>query len=478
MSTNVQTVTASGVNPPAHEDSTPYVVRAGDTLSAIAEAHGVTLEALEDANPGILHPDLIRPGQRLEIPSARGEAQSRPSSYTVRAGDTLSGIGGRLGADWRLLAQLNHVEDPRHLQIGATLRVPAPTMHATGRPTTSTPAGGVAGHAGASAALVKPGTVSSRGIPDTSNLTQAQKVQLYSAYIDTYGDARAKADLAAGRQVILGLRHDTNTHANGGGGAYDDRIVVVSRSGVREFVGNTEPSARYEGRFGSPAPDGRLALGRIAEGSDRFTRDYSPHLGDVLRPTGSVKIDRDTSHDGAFDGPNTRSISTDELFLFHAGGSTITGSAGCQTLRPADFSRFWSDLNQGQKQFSYVLVEADRHGVKSAPTAQPSASRQPRGFGADRRWNERRDRPLAHRRCTGQSTGQMDRPSPAGGPSGAAALRRSSLGDSGSRRVGIGLGTQCAQQQLLRRQRLRIDPDDHRVCERTARDGAGLFPGV
>jgi spore coat assembly protein SafA len=45
-----------------------YVVRPGDTLSGIAERFGVSLGALEAANPQITNPDLINPGQVIKIP--------------------------------------------------------------------------------------------------------------------------------------------------------------------------------------------------------------------------------------------------------------------------------------------------------------------------------------------------------------------------------------------------------------------------
>jgi nucleoid-associated protein YgaU len=49
-------------------------------------------------------------------------------SYTVRRGDTLSGIAGALYKDptqWRAIAQANGIVDPRELQPGVRLTVPA-----------------------------------------------------------------------------------------------------------------------------------------------------------------------------------------------------------------------------------------------------------------------------------------------------------------------------------------------------------------
>ncbi|MFG2226940.1 GH25 family lysozyme [Streptomyces sp. NPDC048644] len=51
---------------PAPKPSTTYTVRAGDTLSGIAARYGTTVDKLAAAN-GIENPNLIRVGQSLEI---------------------------------------------------------------------------------------------------------------------------------------------------------------------------------------------------------------------------------------------------------------------------------------------------------------------------------------------------------------------------------------------------------------------------
>jgi len=51
-------------------------VKAGDTLTAIAEEKGVPVQDVIDANPQIKNPDLIRPGEKVTVPgmlSAAGE---------------------------------------------------------------------------------------------------------------------------------------------------------------------------------------------------------------------------------------------------------------------------------------------------------------------------------------------------------------------------------------------------------------------
>jgi len=51
--------------------TTEYTVKSGDSLSRIGKAHGVSWEAIFEANKDIVkNPDLIQPGWKLKIPTA------------------------------------------------------------------------------------------------------------------------------------------------------------------------------------------------------------------------------------------------------------------------------------------------------------------------------------------------------------------------------------------------------------------------
>ncbi|WP_066722190.1 phage tail tip lysozyme [Sphingomonas pituitosa] len=94
-----------------------YTVRHGDTLSGIAAKNGISLAALRAANPQIRNPNLIFPGQTIALP------QSGAASYTVQAGDTLSGIAARFELDWHDLALDNGLANPGMILPGQTLRL-------------------------------------------------------------------------------------------------------------------------------------------------------------------------------------------------------------------------------------------------------------------------------------------------------------------------------------------------------------------
>lgn len=96
-----------------------YAVESGDTLSGIATQLGTTYQTLADMN-GIANPNLIYPGQTLKVP---GSVTSTHRTYTVQAGDTLSGIAAKYGTTWQRLQQINGIADANKIYAGQTLRI-------------------------------------------------------------------------------------------------------------------------------------------------------------------------------------------------------------------------------------------------------------------------------------------------------------------------------------------------------------------
>jgi spore coat assembly protein SafA len=80
--TGVTAVQGSQVSATGGNDANNYTVKSGDTLWAIARAHGVSLAALERANPQIANPNVIFPNQQIHIPAGGG------------SGGGVSGVGG------------------------------------------------------------------------------------------------------------------------------------------------------------------------------------------------------------------------------------------------------------------------------------------------------------------------------------------------------------------------------------------------
>jgi LysM repeat protein len=100
-----------------------YTVRSGDTLSGIAERFGVGLRELAAANHLRVNGVLFA-GSRLAVPSGHSGESRFFGRYRVVAGDTLSGIAARYGVGLRRLARANHLRANGILFAGITLRVP------------------------------------------------------------------------------------------------------------------------------------------------------------------------------------------------------------------------------------------------------------------------------------------------------------------------------------------------------------------
>jgi LysM repeat protein len=103
-----------------------YIVRDGDTLGHIAQRHGITTAELRQANK--LSGDLIRVGQKLEIPGDRSVATTAPVAasgiYIVQQGDTLGSIALTNGIRVNDLKRANNLSGDL-IRVGQKLAIPA-----------------------------------------------------------------------------------------------------------------------------------------------------------------------------------------------------------------------------------------------------------------------------------------------------------------------------------------------------------------
>jgi LysM repeat protein len=146
--------------PPAPPAVTTYTVVKGDILETIAKKNGVTLKALEAANPGVI-PTKLQIGQKLVIPAGGSAAAPNMDStgavaageiYVVKSGDTLTHIAHLHGTTVRAVMAENNLATTR-IKVGQKLKIPAkaepvapetpapqpaPPMPAPGTPSTTT----------------------------------------------------------------------------------------------------------------------------------------------------------------------------------------------------------------------------------------------------------------------------------------------------------------------------------------------------
>ena len=105
--------------------SITYTVQRGNTLSQIARAYGVTVSHIVEMNK-IQNPNLIYPGEKLRITESNNTTLNpvlQNNYYTVQRGDTLSGIARRYGVTVQYLAKLNGIRNPNLIYPGQFIKL-------------------------------------------------------------------------------------------------------------------------------------------------------------------------------------------------------------------------------------------------------------------------------------------------------------------------------------------------------------------
>jgi len=141
------------------ENASEYIVRPGDTLFAISNRFGVTVQAVVTLNQ-ISNPRLIHSGERLLIPSntavqpplfvsepvitqptptaqspvpPAADAEEEPQAadgaiYFVREGDSLFSIANRFQSTIQAIATANRIQNPNLLYTGQRLLIPGDNL--------------------------------------------------------------------------------------------------------------------------------------------------------------------------------------------------------------------------------------------------------------------------------------------------------------------------------------------------------------
>jgi LysM repeat protein len=142
------------VPPAAQGESKEYVIVKGDTLAAIAHKSGLSLKALEEANPNV-NPKKLQIGQKVQIPAAAvalsttskegasgAAAEAAPadgSIYVVKSGDMLFKIAKTHGTTVKKIMAMNDLKSTS-IRTGQKLKLPAAKATATEPAATTTTA--------------------------------------------------------------------------------------------------------------------------------------------------------------------------------------------------------------------------------------------------------------------------------------------------------------------------------------------------
>ena len=118
-----QVLKVKGTAKKATPKTSTYTVKAGDTLSGIAQKYGTTTKALQSLN-GITKPNLIYAGQKLIVSGkVKANKKSTAKYHTVKSGDTVSGLAVKYGSTQKQIVKWNNLRNPNEIYINQKLRV-------------------------------------------------------------------------------------------------------------------------------------------------------------------------------------------------------------------------------------------------------------------------------------------------------------------------------------------------------------------
>ncbi|TSC68392.1 MAG: peptidase M23 family protein [Parcubacteria group bacterium Gr01-1014_72] len=196
-----------------------YVVREGDSLSAISKMFGVSVNTIVWAND--IKNAIIRPGDRLVILPVSGV------QHTVKKGETIQSIALKYKADLAEVLQFNDLQPGAELAIGSTVIIPDAEL--------------------AAPILTMPSRVRGAGGPSYDGyylrpVAGARKTQGLHGYngIDLGAPEGTPVLAAASGQVIISRNYGWN-------GGYGNYVAIEHGNGTQTLYSHLSLNAVFEG---------------------------------------------------------------------------------------------------------------------------------------------------------------------------------------------------------------------------------------
>ncbi|MFC0580815.1 LysM peptidoglycan-binding domain-containing protein [Micrococcoides hystricis] len=276
-----------------------YTVKSGDTLSGIAAKTKTSLSTLLRAN-GLKSSSIIYPGQKLKLSgsAASAKSSSRPatsssssssssSTYTVKSGDTLSGIAAKTSTSLATLLRANGLKSSSVIYPGQKLKLSGSASTSTAsKASSSTSAStatggtytvksgdtlsGIASRNGISLSTL----LSANGLKSTSTIYPGQKLKLS-------GKASSSASNTKSSSTVSAASSTQAIPANFLHYVYPQQTVAAANKNYQTLLSMQIPSKAYmESLIISTARqmgvDPKLALGHAITESHLNHASVSP----------------------------------------------------------------------------------------------------------------------------------------------------------------------------------------------------------
>lgn len=275
-----------------------HVVAPGETLSEIAAHYGTSSSTLADAN-GITDRNLVRVGQRLDIPAGSGATAPTSTSHTVAAGETLAVIAQRAGTSIGAIVAANGIVDPNLVYAGQVLVIPAGGSGAGG-------GGGTGSGATASAYGVTGGSDGRTGVAGSHTVASGETLRGIAAHYGISPEALAAAN---------GIPLPWDLYAQA-------RLFLSAPNRFPADVGQCPlPGSSFANDWGFPRSGGRAHAG-----NDMFAPRGTP----ILAPVGGTV----SFSTGTIGGKQFRLIGDDGMMYLgsHMDGFGTAGRVGVGTV--------------------------------------------------------------------------------------------------------------------------------------------------
>ncbi len=230
-----------------------YTVRSGDTVSGIAHRYDTTVRAIINAND-LGSNAMIRIGQSLRIPgqssagnssssgsssNAGGSTSGSGGSYTVRSGDTVSGIAHRHDTTVRAIINANDLGSNAMIRIGQSLRIPGQSSSSNSSSSGSNSSSSSSSSSSSGSSSSSSSATSHKVIGgDTVSSIAAQYGTSVSAIVNA-NDLGSNASIRVGQtlQIPDGLVSNTFLHYT-----YSGDVTAAANSNKRQLLNANLPS--------------------------------------------------------------------------------------------------------------------------------------------------------------------------------------------------------------------------------------------